>query len=134
MLCLSGIGEYRKGSRIMEYRKWSSSSLCPDFRSHPFLLVSNMARWILVILGTMIRYHGPLMHETNRKWFYAKLCPSPTLGRGGHLDLLHGFTSPKCVSASVCISARLCLHNIPYSLLPMAFKFSDMVNMDKTLN
>ena len=57
----------------------------------------------------------------------------PTHGeRGRHLDLLWFPVTQMWVSVYVC--ARLYLRDIPYSFSPMAFKFSEMVPMDKTLN
>ena len=59
-------------------------------------------------------------------------------GKGGHLDLLWFPVTQMCVgihlhpSESVC--ARLCLRDISYNFSPMAFKFLDVVTMDKTLN
>ena len=68
---------------------------------------------------------------------YVPPCP---WDEGWHLELLWFPVTQMCViicpavrvSASVC--ARLCLHDISYRFSPMAFKFSDMVAIDKTLN
>ena len=48
-LRLSGIGEYRNRSSL---------SVCMFLLAHS----SMMAEYIFFTLGTMIRYHGPLMH------------------------------------------------------------------------
>ena len=56
----------------------------------------------------------------------------PPLGRGGTSKFTVVSHHP-----NVSLCPRLCqtlLHNISYSFLLMAFKFSDIVTMDKTLN
>ena len=55
-------------------------------------------------------------------------------GKGGNIYIYCDFPSPKCESASIRVYARLCLQDISYNILLMAFEFSDMVTMDKTLN
>ena len=62
---------------------------------------------------------------------------SPRLwGEGGYLDLLWFPVTQMCVRIrqSIHVCARLCLHDVSYSFSLMAFKFTDMVTMDKTLN
>ena len=65
------------------------------------------------------------------------LCP---WGEWGHLDLLWFPVTQICVglrpSIHLCPSAcvRLSLHNISYSFSSMAFKFSNMLTTEKTLN
>ena len=61
MLCLSRNREYRKGSSSSVH-----PSICQPINLAIWMSIlvhsSMMARWIFFILGTMIRYHGPLMH------------------------------------------------------------------------
>ena len=51
---------------------------------------------------------------------------------GEHIDLLYFPVTQIWVGNCVC--ARLCVRDISYVCLLMAFKFSDMVTLDKTLN
>ena len=67
-------------------------------------------------------------------WKLLELCPSRPWDEGGHLDLLWFPITQMCVGVSVCVCARLCLCDISYRFLPMAFKFTNMVTMDKILN
>ena len=88
-----------------------SVNLQPEFSQHPWML-----------------------EQVSRPLYFADcfgfvLLVSLCLGEGGHLDLLHGFPSPKCVSVSVHVCARLSICNISYSFSPVTFKFSDMVTM-----
>ena len=67
------------------------------------------------------------------------LCPPPPARwAGGVVEVVGGFPSAAGVLAgghpSTPVCARLCLGDISYSFSPMAFKFSDMLTMDKTLN
>ena len=64
------------------------------------------------------------------------ICITPTLGvrgRGRHLDLLCFHITQMCVSVRPSVSDFVYVI-FPAVFLPMVFKFSDMVIMDKSLN
>ena len=91
--------------------------------------------------------HGHVVRDIADYQDHTHIMPPP-LGVREDIYIYWGFMSPKCVYiwlsnwpygylaiwTDICICARLCLCDISYSFLPMAFKFSDMVTLGKTLN